>query len=130
MNRKEMIEILNDPRTVPSQRLARNTQVQGLLDLAEQLQGILVPVPLDDGFRRQLHGKLVREAQRRQARQTESSRLSLETKAEASLFQQHRKGILIGAAAVGSAASVMGVIIAFVLYYRHGRVTPLRRAAG
>jgi hypothetical protein len=130
MNRKEVMEILNDPQAAPSDRLARNTQVKGLLDLAEQLQGILVPVTPEDGFRQQLHGRLVREAQRRQACQTESSRLGLETKGEANLFRQHRKGILIGAAAVGSMASVMGVIIAFVLHYRHGRATAIRRAAG
>jgi hypothetical protein len=130
MNTKEVIEILDDPRAVSPTRLARNTQVKGLLDLAEQLQGILVPVAPDGGFRQQLHGRLVREAQRRQAYQTELSRSGLETKGEASLFRQHRKGILIGAAAVGSVASVMGVIIAFVLHYRHGRAAAIRRAAG
>jgi hypothetical protein len=77
-----------------------------LLDLAEQLQGILVPVAPDAHYRRRLHGDLLLEAQRRQ----------VET--EASIFQQHRKGILIGAAAVGSVASVAGVVIAFVLRHR------------
>jgi hypothetical protein len=43
-------------------------------------------------------------------------------------LRQHRRGILIGAAAVGSVASVLGVIIAFVLYHRHGRATHI--AAG
>ena len=89
--------------------LPRNEQVQGLLDLAEQLQGILVPVEPDSNFRRRLHGELLLEAQRRQATP------------DTNLFQQHRKGILIGAAAVGSLASVVGVIVAFVLRYRHGR---------
>jgi hypothetical protein len=123
MSRKEVIKILNDPQAMSPPGIARNTQVQGLLDLAEQLQGILVSVAPDDGFRRQLHSKLVQEGTRRQARLARSSRLSLEAKAGANLFQQHRKGILIGAAAVGSVASVMGVIIAFVLRYRHGRAT-------
>jgi hypothetical protein len=42
-----------------------------------------------------------------------------QTESEVGLFQQHRKGILIGAAAVGSVASVLGVVIAFIL--RRGR---------
>jgi hypothetical protein len=70
-----------------------------------------VPVKPDVHYRRRLHGDLLLEAQRRQA------------EPEPSLFQQHRKGILIGAAAVGSVASVVGVIIAFVLRYRQGRAT-------
>jgi hypothetical protein len=36
---------------------------------------------------------------------------------------QHRKGILIGAAAVGSVASVVGLVIAFVLRHRHKGAT-------
>ena len=85
--------------------------MQGLLDLAEQLQAILVPVEPDAHFRRRLHGELILEAQRRQV------------EPEASFVQQHRKGILIGAAAVGSVASVVGVVIAFFLRHRHGRAT-------
>jgi hypothetical protein len=93
----------------PGWNLPRSDQVQGLLDLAAQLQGILVPVEPDSNFRRRLHGELILEAQRHQPAP------------DTSLFQQHRKGILIGAAAVGSLASVVGVIVAFVLRYRHGR---------
>jgi hypothetical protein len=92
-------------------RGTRNDQIQGLLDLAEQLHRILVPVKPDVDFRRRLHGELILEAQRRQAERPPS------------LFKQHRKGILIGAAAIGSVASVAGVIIAFVLRHRHGRAT-------
>lgn len=84
----------------------RNDRVQGLLDLAEQLQGILVPVSSDAHFRRRLHGELLLEAQQRQS------------ESEASVFYQHRKGILIGAAAIGSVASVAGVAIAFLLRHR------------
>lgn len=91
--------------------LTRHDRVQGLLSLAEQLHGILVPVQPDADFRRQLHRDLILEAQRRQS------------EPEPSLFQQHRKGILIGAAAIGSVASVVGVIIAFVLRHRQGRAT-------
>jgi hypothetical protein len=67
-------------------------------------------------FRRRLHGDLILEAQRR------------ELEPQVSLLQQHRKGILIGAAAVGSVASVVGVIVAFVWRLRHSRMT--RIAAG
>lgn len=89
--------------------LTRNDQVQSLLDLAEQLQGVLVPVEPKVNFRRRLHGDLILEAQQ------------LQVEPEPSMFRQHRKGILIGAAAVGSVASVVGVIVAFVWRLRHGR---------
>lgn len=118
MDRRETREILaahadqlNRPAAPQDWKGTRNYRVQGLLDLAEQLHGILVPVKPDAHFRRRLHGELILEAQRRQA------------EPPSSLFQQHRKGILIGAAAVGSLASVVGVIIAFVLRHRHGRAT-------
>ena len=118
MNRTEVIEILaahadqmDSPADPPSGVLTRNDRVQGLLDLAEQLQGILVPVEPDPDFRRRLHGELILEAQR------------LQTEPVPSLFRQHRKGIILGAAAVGSVASVVGVVVAFVLRYRQGRAT-------
>jgi hypothetical protein len=95
----------------PPVSLAPNDRAQGLLDLAEQLHGLLVPVVPDAHFRRRLHGDLILQAQRRQARQDEG------------LFQQHRAGILIGAAAVGSVASVVGVAVAFVLRHRNKAAT-------
>ncbi len=117
MTGKEIREILaahadelNDPGAASSWDGSRYEQVQGLLDLAEHLHGILQPVQPDANFRRRLHGELVLEAQRRQ------------TEPDDGLLQQHRKGILIGAA-IGSIASVVGVIIAFVLRYRQGRAT-------
>jgi len=90
---------------------ARATGLFDIEDLAEQLRGILVPVEPDANFRRRLHGDLILEAQSRQAQP------------EPSLFWQHRKGILIGAAAIGSVASVAGVVIAFVLRHRQGGTT-------
>jgi hypothetical protein len=95
----------------PPSRMTQHDRVQGLLDLAEQLQGILVPVAPEAHFRRRLHGELILAAQRRQA------------EPEVSLFQQHRKGILIGAAAIGSVASVAGVVIAYVLRHRRNGAT-------
>jgi hypothetical protein len=60
-------------------------------------------------YRRRLHGDLILRAQCQAA------------EPEAVWHQQHRKGILIGAAALGSVASVLGVVVAFWLYLRHGR---------
>jgi hypothetical protein len=90
----------------PPEWLARNNRVQGLLDLADHLRAILVPVEPDPNFRRRLHGDLILQGQRGQG------------EPEVSLFEQHRKGILIGAA-LGSVASVLGVVIAVVIRQRH-----------
>jgi hypothetical protein len=118
VNRREEIEMLaalseqppgsNAP---PVAGLTQSERVQGLLDLAEQLQAILVPVQPNPDYRRRLHGDLILEAQ--QGR--EDSQMNL--------LYQHRKGIIIGAAAVGSVASVVGVAVAFVLRNRQGRAT-------
>ena len=97
--------------TLLPQRRARHQQVQALLDLAEELQGVLVPVEPDARFRQRLRSELSSAAQRRRVGATPG------------LFRQHRRGILIGAAAVGSVASIVGVVVAFVLRYRHSRVT-------
>ena len=118
MNRRETRDILaahadrlvRSPTAGGSGRV-QHEKVQGLLDLAEHLQAILVPVAPEANFRRRLHGELLLEAQSR------------ETAPQPSLFQQHRKGFIIGAAALGSVASVLGVILAFVLRHRHGRIT-------
>lgn len=116
MNRREVREVLaahadglDDPYARAGQNATRNEQIKGLLDLAEKLQAILVPVAPDSHYRRRLHGELILRAQDRQE------------VGEDSTFQQHRRGILIGAAALGSVASVLGVAIAFVLAWRHGR---------
>jgi len=118
MDTREIREILAahadqmmNPDTGSASNLGRHDRVQGLLDLAEQVAGLLVPVEPNIDFRRRLHGDLVLEAQRRQKKQ------------EVSPFVQHRKGILIGAAAVGSVASVAGLVIALVLRQRHKGAT-------
>ena len=118
MDRREVREILADHADQlhsksPSQGVGRwqYSQVQGLLDLAEELNGVLVPVKPEANFRRRLHGDLILAAQGRQDEPLPS------------LFQQHRKGILIGAAAIGSVASVAGVVIAYVLRHRRNGAT-------
>ena len=80
-----------------------------LLELADQVREVLVPVQANTNYRRRLRGELLLAAQGRPV------------KSRVSLFRQHRKGILIGAAAVGSVASAVGVIVAFIVRYRHGR---------
>jgi len=94
----------------PGPELTRHDRIQALLALAEHLRAILVPVQPDADFRRRLHGELLLKAQDRT------------DEPQASLFQQHRKGILIGAV-LGSLASVGGVVLAFVLRHRHQRTS-------
>ena len=93
-----------------SGELDRHDQVKGLLQLADHLNAILVPVKPDANYRRRLHGDLILRAQKR------------EEMPAPNLFRQHRKGILIGAA-LGSAASVVGVAIAVFLRRRQGVAT-------
>lgn len=100
-------------------------RVPSLQDVVEQLERTLAPVAPDPVFRQRLHDALIREARSYQA---VGSELNPTVGLEASLFQRHRKGILIGAAAVGSVASVVGVAVACVLRSRHGKATHI--AAG
>jgi hypothetical protein len=92
----------------PGPELTRYERVRGLLTLADHLHAILVPVQPEPDFRRRLHGELILKAQAR------------ETVPQASVFEQHRKGIIIGAV-VGSVASVAGVALAVVLRQRQQR---------
>jgi len=90
---------------------ARHEQVHALLTLADHLHAILAPVQPDPHFRRRLHGELILTAQNRAA------------VPEVGLLQQHRRGIVVGAAlGLGSLASVIGVVIAILLRRRAGHV--------
>ena len=93
-------------------RSSSTAMAQQLLDLAEQLRQVLVPVEADANYRRRLKGELILAAQQRPQRN--------ETKP----LPQRRTLIFIAAAAVGSLASVVGVIIAFVVRSRHSRTQP------
>jgi hypothetical protein len=97
-------------------RQPRHDQVEGLLALASEVQAMLVPVEPDPRYRRRLHGQLVVRGP------------SPVVTVEEGLLHQRRKGILIGAAAVGSLASIAGVILAYALHHRHE--TASRVAAG
>jgi len=83
-----------------------------LLDLAEQIRLVLVPVEADAHYRRRLKGELLLAAQHRPQR------------SESSPLPRHRTVLLIAAAALGSLASVVGVIIAVVVRSRHSRTQP------
>jgi hypothetical protein len=115
MNRKEEQDLLTaytdhllglEPG--PGPELTRYERVRGLLTLADHLHAILVPVQPEPDFRRRLHGELILKAQAR------------DPVPQAGVFEQHRKGIIIGAV-VGSVASVAGVALAVVLRQRHQR---------
>lgn len=92
----------------PGPDLTHLDRVRGLLRLADHLHALLVPVQPEPDFRRRLHGELILKAQAR------------DLEPQASVFQQHRKGIIIGAV-LGSLASVAGVALAFMLRHRHQR---------
>jgi len=94
-----------------NRRSDSTAMAQQLLDLAEQLRQVLVPVKADANYRRRLKGELILAAQQR-SQQVESK------------LPRRRTLIFIGAAALGSLASVVGVIIAFVVRSRHSRTQP------
>ena len=108
-------EMMSERMTHDTEAVRRGTdrtqQVQGLLDLAGELQGLLLPVKPAAVARRRLHDELVAEARRRYPGRG------------ARLFQQYRRMILIVAAAIGSLASIVGVIVAVTQRNRHARST-------
>jgi hypothetical protein len=115
MNRKEEQDLLvayTDHllglKPGPGPELTRYDRVRGLLTLADHLHALLVPVQPEPDFRRRLHGELILGAQAR------------DLEPPGSVFQQHRKGIIIGAV-LGSLASVAGVALALVLRQRNQR---------
>lgn len=89
--------------------LSQEERARALLDLAGEVQRLLVPVRPAAAVRERVRIQLVAEAVRRHPRRA------------ARLFQQYRKVILIAAAAVGSLASIAGVILAIVQRSKHAR---------
>lgn len=94
----------------------RHERIRYLLTLADHLHAILAPVEPDPHFRRQLHGQLILKAQSRKEMP------------DVGLSPQHsrhhvRTRRVIGAAlGLGSAASVLGLVIAVVLRRRSTNV--------
>jgi hypothetical protein len=99
-----------------------------LLDLSRELRGVLVAVQPRPEFREELCGRLLVEARRQQALRI----LSLPVGSDLALGESqaivHRihptypsgsRRWIIGAAAVGSAASLVG-LLAYVRNHRHG----------
>jgi hypothetical protein len=122
MKRGQAIEaiaaLVDGLRALSSERWGsggRHVQAQNLLDLAEELRAILVPVKPSANFRRRLHGDLILKAQSQRPRPVPVE------------GQQLRTGILLGAAALGSLASVAGLVIAYVLHNRNLRATNAAR---
>jgi hypothetical protein len=90
-----------------SRPLRREERAEALLALAQDLQGILVPAPPRAAFRSRLHGELVQQANAKRAGVPQVSRRG--------------KLWLVVVAALGSAASVAGLIVALVVRSRHDR---------
>ena len=107
----------------------RQDTLQPLLSLARKVKDALAPVEPESAFCENLRLSLLAAARQRLA-----SGLSLRTEPQAEgspkswrpvhLFRRHRKEILIGAAALGSAVSVAGI----VAYWIHTRASKAQRA--
>jgi hypothetical protein len=108
---------------------SRRPSLAVLLDLSRELSHVLVPVQLRPEFREELYGRLLIEARRQQALQMlalpagspalEEPR-TMSYRAYLGYGPEGRRWI-IGAAAVGSAASLVG-LLAYVRSRRHGKV--------
>jgi len=100
-----------------------------LLDLSRELSNILVPVQPRPEFREELYGRLLVEARRQHALQMlalPAVSPALEESRTMSLlaylgYGPEGRRWIIGAAAVGSAASLVG-LLAYVRSRRHGKV--------
>jgi hypothetical protein len=79
-----------------------------LLQIAERVKTVLVPVIPATAFQAGLQQDLMAAAIKRAEEQEKSRRVSL----------LRRRGVLIGAAAVGSALSVAGIVAALLLRQR------------
>jgi hypothetical protein len=103
--------------------------IASLLDLSRELRSALVIVQPRPEFREDLYGRLLVEARRQQALRMLSLPVGPASNLEDTRTTVHRFHLayglggrrwVIGAAAVGSAASVVG-LLAYVRSRRHGR---------
>jgi hypothetical protein len=108
----------------------RGISLAALLDLSRELRGVLVAVQPRPEFREELYGHLLVEARRQQTLRILSLPVGSDSTLEDSQTSLHRihpaygsgsKRWILGAAAVGSAASFVG-LLAYVRIRRHGNV--------
>jgi hypothetical protein len=120
---------VSEPAELAAAAHARRLSLATLLDLSRELTGVLIAVQPRAAFRADLYSRLLVEARRQQAVRT----LSLPDRSDFDLdeswvvvrrsylgYGTGGRRWLLGAAAVGSAASVVG-LLAFVRSRRHGR---------
>jgi hypothetical protein len=109
---------------------SRGVSLAALLDLSRELRGVLVAVQPRLEFREELYGHLLVEARRQQALRILSQPVASDFALEDSqtsvrrIYPPYGSGSrrwIIGAAAVGSAASLVG-LLAYVRVRRHGNV--------
>lgn len=103
--------IVGSPNWSVDRGLSQEERAEALVSLAGELQRLLVPVRPSAAVRERVRRELAAEAGRPYPRRA------------APLFQQYRRVILIAAAAVGSLASIAGVILAIVQRNKHARST-------
>jgi hypothetical protein len=87
---------------------AYRSELTPLLGIAERVKAALVPVEPSPAFEAGLKKDLLAAAIQRAEEEGQKKRISF----------LHRRGVLIGAAAVGSALSVAGIIAALLLRQR------------
>jgi hypothetical protein len=121
--------MLGDAAGVPASSRFRGLSLASLLDLSRELRDVLVIVQPRPQFREELYDNLLAEAHRQQAMRTLSlpavSIVGLE--GSQTIVRRVHLGYgttgrrwIIGAAAVGSAASLVG-LLAYVRNRRHGK---------
>jgi hypothetical protein len=136
----EILQDLNDEGRVdaktsdatgdPSTHRAIGLSLASVLDLSRELSGVLVAIQPRPEFREELYGHLMVEARRQRALRT----LSLPVGSDSALekpativrrlspsYGRGNRRWFIGAAAVGSAASLVG-LLAYVRNRHHGSV--------
>ena len=87
---------------------AYRAELGPLLRIAERVKGVLVPVTLSPAFESGLKQELLATATQRAEEQGQGRKVSF----------LRRRGVLIGAAAVGSVLSVAGIVAALLLRQR------------
>jgi hypothetical protein len=91
-------QLVRDPARKPTPAAGRDQMLDGLVQVVDLLHDVLQPVRPRVAYRERLRQRLLMAAQ------------ELQSEPLLSPWQQRRVGWLLGAAAVGSAVSVAGVI--------------------